>query len=142
MTEKRTRILLFIIAITAFALFYLDHIAQERFYYWLYWWYDIMMHFLGGFLVGSIVLWGIARFYTPQKWTTFGLFTLTALSAATIGLAWEYFEFFSGALILQRGDIVGDTKLDLVMDVSGALVAWLFVMPTVFKRFSFSKKVV
>lgn len=122
--EKRKNILLLALLVIAFVVLTLDRIAQDNYLYWAYWWYDIMMHFLGGFLVAGIALWFLARFSDESMRTARRALYVAIITAIIIGIGWEIFEYFSGALLQQNGSIVGDTALDLVMDVVGALAMW------------------
>src|SRR5688572_29626513 len=44
----------------------LDLFALEYYLYWMLWWYDIMMHFLGGVIIGSGVLWFLDQFFSGK----------------------------------------------------------------------------
>jgi hypothetical protein len=112
------------VLLLAVIVYWLDAIAQDNFYYWIYWWYDIMMHFLGGFLVASFVLWFFLRFGFNRFQTLSAFFVISIVSGFSIGIGWELFEYFSGILQQQPGNIIGDTILDLVMDCVGAIAAW------------------
>ncbi|GMU73981.1 MAG: hypothetical protein AMXMBFR44_1800 [Candidatus Campbellbacteria bacterium] len=134
MTEQRKNILLYTLPVVSLLLLVLDRVAQDNFFYWTYWWYDIMMHFLGGFLVAGIALWFFVRFFRTEHTKAFHALIVAVLSVLTVGLGWEYFEFFSGSLSLQEGSVIGDTALDLVMDTLGALCMWLVVSAAFFFR--------
>jgi len=127
MTKKKLFIslsfLLYIIAA-------LQMLALYFFWYWSYWWYDIMMHFLAGFWVCGMVLWvcffsGSAKISRPiRKSRAY----LTALGITfLIGLSWELFEFsLDTFIVFQQNDLV-DTMSDLGMDMLGALSASFYV---------------
>lgn len=134
MNEKRTNILLGTLLLVALLVLGLDKIAQDNFLYWTYWWYDIMMHFLGGFLVAGIALWFFLRFFRPDFKNAKCAFTVAVATGIIVGIGWEFFEYFSGALLQQEGSIVGDTALDLVMDTVGACAVWAIISGIFFKR--------
>ncbi len=117
MQTKRLVLLIFIAAL-AVALFALNRIALDNYYYWLYWWYDIMMHFLGGCIVGGLAAWAALRRDESLSLRQTLIFTLASI--VVIGVGWELFEYFTGQYVGQQG-IVLDTTLDLVMDTLGAL---------------------
>lgn len=91
--------------------------------YWKLWWYDILMHFLGGLWIGLASLWIYwfsGYFKTPKKdWET--VFVVSILSVFVIGVGWEIFEFFIE--IDFSNNYVGDTTLDMIMDLIGSFVA-------------------
>lgn len=134
MTEQRKNILLYTLPVVSLSVFVLNQVAQDNYFYWTYWWYDIMMHFLGGFLIGGIALWFFVRFFKSEHTKASSALIVAVLSVLLVGLGWEYFEFFSGALFLQEGSVIGDTALDLVMDTLGALCMWLIVRSAFFLR--------
>lgn len=123
----QTRRTVTIIAFAALAavVFILHSIGTTNYLYWVYWWYDIMMHSLTGFVVGGLVGWVIFRqfemisFSRALAWT-FGV-------TLVIGIGWEFFEYFIDPMYAEQPGIVFDTALDLVLDTLGALIAVLIV---------------
>ncbi len=108
----------------------LNKMALNFFLYWRFWWFDIMMHFLGGLWIGSIVLW----FYyfsgyikNPIKTKKY-IFWISVISVVIVGLGWEVFEFLIDANL--REGYFGDTILDLIMDIIGAIVAYWIIIKT------------
>ena len=115
---KRTLIGLLILAGT---LFVLNEFAVERYLYWHFWWYDIMMHFLGGVVIGGMAVWMHLRFVRSAPLRSIVLTVLASI--LLIGIGWEMFEYIIDPTYAQQANIVGDTILDLIMDTIGALVA-------------------
>ncbi|HCC05130.1 TPA: hypothetical protein DEP58_02375 [Patescibacteria group bacterium] len=117
----------------------LIHMTAE--YYHLYWtirWFDILTHFLGGLWVGIAVVWlwyfsgYVRKMYMPDRHTVF----VALLGGLLVGLIWELYEYIVWILTdagLPPG-YVGDTLLDLVMDVTGAGVGFLILQQFVFKK--------
>ena len=108
------------------------HGAAEWFYlYWLFPWFDIMMHFLGGVWVGLAVLWLV--YYSgyvpvPRKTKSFAFMLCLGL-VGVVGLAWEAYEFITRILLHAPlfPDYAADTTLDMIMDLLGAIVGfWIF----------------
>lgn len=97
----------------------LHFIADAFYFYWTFWWYDIMMHFLAGFTGGLLILWFI-RPFGILKSIYFAL-----LGILVIGITWEIFEYVYH--IAQTTDYWQDTILDLIADVAGAVLACLYV---------------
>src|SRR3989344_3934503 len=71
-------------------------ITATYFYlYWIFWWYDIFMHLLGGAFVGLLVLWlrffsGYFGIHLPDSKAS--VFFFTTVLVLIIGVGWEAFE--------------------------------------------------
>lgn len=104
----------------------LNVFAYQFYWYWRFWWFDMIMHTLGGAWVTSFVLW--YRFYrnnpkealTPSKTS---VVYLTLVSVLAVGIGWELFEFSVDTFIsFSRHDPV-DTSSDIFFDVLGSCFA-------------------
>lgn len=105
----------------------LNELAVNYYFYWRIWWFDIMMHFLGGLWVGLSALWFyyFSGFLKNNKNDKRSMFFISLFATILIGLGWEVFE-----LILEVDFSNGyweDTSLDLVMDIIGAITAFVIV---------------
>ncbi|NBS68802.1 hypothetical protein EBT31_07775 [bacterium] len=109
------------------------HIPATVFdWYFYFWWYDVMMHFLGGVAAG---FGGVALWFTlfPDSSVCKGEILGQALFVlgfvAIVGIAWEWSEAIIGSLevsslgMMQPG--LTDTMLDFYFDLLGGAVAWL-----------------
>lgn len=105
----------------------LNYYAYQFHWYWEFWWFDIIMHTLGGVWVGSMALW----YYYFRKIPPTGIFVprksfvfaLSLASISVIGVGWELFEFSVDTFItLSRHDPV-DTASDLFFDAVGSILA-------------------
>lgn len=105
---------------------YLNSLAFAHAYYFTYWWYDVMMHFLTGFMLGLFIYWGLFAsglfVRTPASarrvvWTVF-------LCVFAIGVAWEIFEYVNGLTQTIEGYKL-DTMNDLILDSCGGILAAL-----------------
>lgn len=94
--------------------------ALANSYYWLIWWYDIMMHFLGGFLTILILLW-IDRW---RETTLVATFTQVFLWIMVVGLVWEIYELTFDLTFVDVRGYFPDTILDLIMNVIGAMTVY------------------
>lgn len=110
----RIKVLFSILAL-ALVIFLLQHIALAEFLYWKWWWFDNLMHFLGGILIGGIAFVASDVLKTPRALT----FIVALLG---IGIGWEIFELGFG-LYDGAWDVV-DTSTDLLMDTLGALMVY------------------
>jgi len=94
--------------------------AIDLYWYWSFWWMDIMMHFLGGLLIGLIALLVSAHYKIQIR----RMFLATLGVVLIVGIGWEIFEYVSGIFILE--DPFPDTFYDLVMDTVGGIAAYLY----------------
>src|SRR3989338_1331844 len=63
--------------------------------YWTFWWYDIILHFLGGIFVGLLILW--FRFFSGyfgvhQHTSEVSTFFFIVIATLIVGVGWEAFE--------------------------------------------------
>lgn len=107
--------------------------ALEYYLYWTVWWYDVMLHFLGGIIIGAVLVWILARFF-PQSMSLRRMLTVVVMTALTIGLGWELFEYSAG-MMGGGGNLIKDTIIDLCMDVLGSIAAYLIVYRITRKHF-------
>ena len=99
----------------------LHGMATLRHWYWLYGWFDLIVHFLGGLWAALATVWAARALgiWTPSQvprnaWAwIFGATLLT-------GLAWEVYEYLVGMVFVDTGGYVEDTLADLAMDLLGA----------------------
>lgn len=98
-------------------LFTLTHsVALAASLYWYYWWFDVLMHFWGGVLVGL----GIHAFAT-FRWFRLEPTTRLVLLALLIATGcWEVFEWMVG--LYNHTMYVADTIQDLLLGFSGGLL--------------------
>lgn len=105
------------------------HITAIVFYlYWIFWWYDMLVHFLGGVFAALLSLWflffsGYVRAKAAP--TVFRVFVMALLSVVLLGVLWEVFERLSGQTWSVEGYWL-DTGVDMVFDVLGGFFGFLF----------------
>ncbi len=97
-------------------------VALQFFLYWMYSWFDIMMHFLGGLFVSLMTLWfffesGYVNIYRSIQ----NVVIIAGGSIVFIGIGWEILEVLAGIPIEEN--FISDTVTDLIMDVIGASIA-------------------
>jgi len=113
-------------------IFLLHSYALYSFLYWRVWWFDNVMHFLGGAWLALITAYFV--FFSKRAVNIrlpMPAFLLAAVSfAALVGVGWELFEFCVDFLTGKGG--VGfnqlglqDTMGDLFFDLLGGLAAGL-----------------
>ena len=105
-------------------------------YYGLYdfWWFDISLHFLGGFFMAML----FGFYFVNTKFSSERECWLAIVGAVTfIGVMWELAEYTAAQTLIEplydnfgfRAYFIGDmddTIKDLLMDVFGAF-AWLIL---------------
>lgn len=82
--------------------------------YETFWWFDLLMHFMGGLLISVVFGWFcIARNKKLSKETLL----LVWITAFVIGVAWEI-----GQYVIYQADMypLVDTVSDVIMDMLGA----------------------
>jgi len=95
--------------------------------YWNSFWFDGLMHFLGGASVGILSLWflfqsGAFEISLPNSRE---VFFYVIVSTVLIGIGWEVFEFAYGIAVPVGGNYPLDTYHDLVFDFLGGIVVSL-----------------
>lgn len=113
--------IVWLLGITGAIVGVLQVVALKFFLYWTIWWFDIVMHFLGGFWIALIVLWFYKAFTRNEARSDHG-YLLALLGVIVVGVAWEVFEVVAGLTDAEENYAV-DTIVDLIMDTVGALVA-------------------
>ena len=107
----------FVFLFSLFAVFH--QIALTFSLYWYYWWFDILMHFWGGILLGLL-------FYIAVKSRWFNLKSnnyLIVVWLLVVTLGWELFE-----LMIEfetSANYLIDTITDDTMGLSGGLLVHL-----------------
>ncbi|MEK7183610.1 MAG: hypothetical protein AAB776_03180 [Patescibacteria group bacterium] len=103
-------------------------------------WFDIPMHFLGGVVIAllALAIWNLCiqkiTFQPELKsgWR-FLVYVVGILGfVAIVGIAWEWYEFLFDNLVkalsynLPKTQMsIGDTMVDLLLDIAGGLTAFL-----------------
>lgn len=107
-----------------FSVIALLHAIAVLFYiYWTFWWYDVPMHFMGGFWVGLVALWFRERLgFVQRLYTDKRLVAGTVAAAVFVGALWEIWERLMGHSYSVEGYGL-DTSVDMVMDILGAVAA-------------------
>jgi len=112
----------------------LHYAALHLFLYWTVGWFDILMHFLGGFLVAIFtifILYSYGNFEELKKHKIF-LFSLIIGATLVVGLTWELWEIFVGFTNTLKD--LNDTIIDVIMDTIGGLSAIYYSRKTLWKE--------
>jgi hypothetical protein len=123
---NRERHILYTTLLLALAMAVLQYAAITHSFYWTYWWYDVMMHSLTGFIVGFFAYWFLfasGHAFKAGKSRAFMLVWIVSIAFA-IGFAWEFLEYANGITDSHEG-YLQDTVNDLILDSCGAALAVL-----------------
>lgn len=102
--------------------------ALKYSWYWLYWWFDIPVHFLGGIVVALISLYVYLKYSSAQgSLTKKQLFWVTFLGVLVIGLLWEAFELVVGGRAFADSDYMLDTISDIFTNISGSALVYVII---------------
>ncbi len=104
-----------------FFIFIVNFLAMKFYWYSSLWWFDMPMHFLGGFFLGML---GI--YILSLKDFNFSEFLKIFLFVLVIGIGWEVFEVLVNQ-ISHNPFYILDTISDIFFDVSGGLSAILYL---------------
>ncbi len=97
------------------------HLVSTYFYfYWTLDWIDPFIHFLGGVTSGLLFLW--ATYSTGGKISFSSTLTWTFI----VGVVWEIYEYRNG-LTSYSISFIFDTLSDLLMDLAGGILAYIFI---------------
>lgn len=106
-------------------LFFFTIIANLFGLFWIFWWFDMPMHFLGGIFVGFLVVYSVPSFFYKKNVHTFFIFLLVSL---IIGLGWEFFEASMDILFKSKHTNFLDSLSDLSFDLAGSIVSYLLLL--------------
>ncbi len=111
-----------ILAYLIILIFLINFIAGKLYWYFSIWWFDMSMHFTGGFWLGLAMTWLL---YTVDLSPKFVLKII--LSVLLFGVLWEIFEILVNNIIAQNPFSLLDTISDIFFDLSGGFCAILYL---------------
>lgn len=104
-------------------IFLANALANKFYWYSSIWYFDIIMHFLGGFWVGLLALYLIRA----EKISRLVLWRVT-LVVIVIGLGWEIFELVVDRVISRNAFNILDSSADLFFDCAGGAAAVFYYL--------------
>ncbi|HPS21258.1 MAG TPA: hypothetical protein PLO44_00400 [Candidatus Paceibacterota bacterium] len=110
-------------------IFFLNFIGSKFYWYYSVWYFDIIMHTLGGFWVALAALW---IFPTKEQKITYKYIIQILLIVLTIGIFWEFFEIFVNETIAQNPFNILDTVSDIFCDLAGGTFATIYFVKRIF----------
>lgn len=119
-----------------FIIFLLNYLASQFYWYTSIWYFDMIMHFLGGVWLGMAIIW-LSFKYNFNSSIDFNFFTKIILGVLFIGIFWEIFEIVLNNYTTQNDFNILDTLSDLFFDLAGGF----FVILYFFKKIMPIKKI-
>lgn len=105
-------------------------LAESFYFYWIYWWYDIVLHFIVPMAGGFGIYWGIFRSGLIFRRTFSGTlvpFTIVFSCVMAVVIGWEMFEYINGMTDSTEGYRL-DTINDLIFGGIGGALPTLIVL--------------
>jgi len=107
----------------------LEFIGLDRLWLFVFWWFDLVLHFLGGIWVSGMALWFffLSGYVKPPPRTVPKIAGVAVASFLFIGTGWEIFEFLAGAIFAEEAEYFFDTATDMLIGLlGGVLIASFF----------------
>lgn len=118
----------YVLLVTGLLVFFINLLAMRMSWYWIMWWFDMPMHFLGGFFSGLLTLFFLyPRIRALHRDGKNGrAFLLIMAGVLAIGILWELFEF-GVETIIPTLDIanIHDSLSDLCFDLAGGVFLFM-----------------
>ncbi len=126
MHKQKTLLILTLVVIIFVAIF--NYIGIKYNLYWIYKWYDIPMHLLGGFCVGLFSLFLYKNFNKNISIVNYRrkVFVFVFLILLFVTVSWEIFELIGGITFLTDKGYWLDNIGDIMNGLLGGIVAYLF----------------
>lgn len=103
----------------------LHFIALQFYLYWTVWWFDVLLHFLGGFWISLVAVWFVyfSNLYKRADYSSlWDILYVGVIVTLFVAVGWEVFEWYAG-IIVDSQDYWTDTIGDVIMGVIGAVAA-------------------
>ena len=118
-----------------FIMFIVNTVALKFYWYSSIWYFDMLMHFWGGFWQGLFFIWFFSIKDISEKFRLSlefkdmnSLIIKTILFVLLIGVLWEFFEFFVNNCIGHDIFNTLDTISDIFFDTAGGTFAIFYFL--------------
>ncbi len=115
-----------------FFIFIANSLALKFYWYSLVWYFDIIMHTLGGMWVGMFFLYVFER--REYKPLTIGLFLRVMACVLLVGLLWEMYEFYIFQHLSRNTFDLTDTLSDVGFDLLGGALSGLYFLKIIMRK--------
>ncbi|MCM2339052.1 MAG: hypothetical protein NDI62_01180 [Burkholderiales bacterium] len=110
-------------AVLIFSIFLMNYLALRFHWYFSIWYFDMLMHFLGGIWLGFISIY-LFNFDSGSKKSFFNII----VAVFVVGVGWEIFEIVVNAYTTENAFNFLDTISDLFFDTAGGVFALLYFL--------------
>lgn len=104
---------------------FLNYIALTFNLFWIFKWFDIPLHFLGGAFISFLTSYFILVLKKDLSYTRFLLINI--VSVFVFGLLWEIFELLIGSTSINDLVYFSDTGMDFIADFLGAILSSVLI---------------
>ena len=118
-------------------IFAFNFIALRLYFYSSVWYFDMIMHFLGGGWLGLLVMWIIFSklfFENISLEFSFRLINQIVFGVLIIGVSWELYEILVNNIIFKIPFYILDTSSDVFFDLAGGTFAVFYFFFYFFKK--------
>lgn len=116
-----------ILACLIILIFTADFAAHKFHWYFSVWYFDMLMHFLGGFWVALMLIWIWSGRASFPKLSANPVFKILS-GVLIIGILWEIFELMVNNTIAQNPFDILDTLSDIFFDLAGGACSALYFL--------------
>ncbi|MBP6911748.1 MAG: hypothetical protein KBB88_00920 [Candidatus Pacebacteria bacterium] len=119
-----------ILTVIVGALLYgLNHLATLKSWYWVIWWFDMPVHFIGGFFSATIIfLFGYRYLRRIERENPRKAFVYIVVGVLCAGVIWELYELIVQQALPQIRLVSWiDSFSDLFFDSAGGLFAYFLI---------------
>lgn len=123
--------ILYKMALLVVGIFVVNSFALQFSWYWVFWWFDMPMHFLGGLFLGGLSLYIYSHYVlknNQKKWSLYRWFRMVLLFVLSFGVLWEFYEFFIDYFLKHTDNNILDTLSDVFFDTAGGMSAFLYFL--------------
>ncbi|KKR78430.1 MAG: hypothetical protein UU24_C0037G0002 [Candidatus Nomurabacteria bacterium GW2011_GWA2_40_9] len=117
------------LATLMFLIFTANFVANKFYWYSSISYFDMIMHFLGGFWLALAFIW----VYNKEKLNSINILKVM-LSVLLVGVAWEVFEVLVNQSLAKNLFDALDTLSDLFFDLFGGVTALYYVSKRIMKK--------
>ncbi len=117
--------LLIRVASLIFSIFIVNYLAGKFYWYSAIWYFDMIMHFSGGFWVALASIW---LFSNTKSFFNKSFVLKTFSLVFLVGVGWEIFEIIFCNYIAGNTFDVLDTTSDIFFDLAGGIFAILYFL--------------
>lgn len=123
-----------ILAPLIFFLFIAQLLATKFYWYYSIWYFDMPMHFLGGFWSGLFVIWVLSDGNLSHRLSVKLIFNILFF-VLLIGVLWEIFEFSANNYFVKNLFLANslDSISDIFFDLAGGIVAVLYFLKKIMR---------